>query len=128
MVINTGSFNLNWLQGKKTYIVAFAVVVQAAIGVYLGDYTTQTAITMVLSALGLGALRSGVTAEAAKPVAVVAGGPISASKVVYPSKMVGLVDDSYKDYPTPPSMITANPPWAVGPVVAVPIPEVLDHA
>lgn len=48
------------LEGKKTYIVA-AVLILSAIGQYLtGDLTLSAAITLVLGALGLGALRRGI--------------------------------------------------------------------
>ena len=49
------------LQGKKTYIVALALVIYAVIGVYTGQLSQDQAITLVLNGLGLGALRAGVS-------------------------------------------------------------------
>jgi hypothetical protein len=52
---------VNELQGKKTYIVAAALVVYAVAGVYTGQLTQDAAITLVLNGLGLGALRAGIS-------------------------------------------------------------------
>ena len=52
---------IEWLQGKKTYIVAFGVIVAAAVGFLTGELTLQAAINQVLAGLGLGALRAGVS-------------------------------------------------------------------
>jgi len=48
-----------WLQGKKTYIIAILVGVGAALqamGVSIPEY-----VYILLAALGLGAVRSGIT-------------------------------------------------------------------
>lgn len=49
------------LQGKKTYIVALAIVAYAVFGVYTGQLSQDQAVTLVLNGLGLGALRAGVS-------------------------------------------------------------------
>lgn len=46
------------LAGKKTYIVAVALVIYAIAGVVSGQLTQPDAVTLVLNGLGLGALRS----------------------------------------------------------------------
>jgi len=48
------------LEGKKTYIIAGITVLYAILGVYLKLVPLDDAITLVLGALGLSALRSGV--------------------------------------------------------------------
>ena len=48
------------LSGKKTYIVAIALVVYAVAGVVSGQMTQDAAVQLVLNGLGLGALRSAV--------------------------------------------------------------------
>ena len=60
-IINNMTFNLNWLQGKKTYIVAtIGVVINGlyAMGYIPADYIMIT--NVVLGFLGLAALRAGV--------------------------------------------------------------------
>lgn len=52
---------MTFLSGKKTYIVAVALIIYAAAAVYLGKMDYQTAITLVLNGLGLGALRNAVS-------------------------------------------------------------------
>jgi len=52
---------INELQGKKTYIVACALVVYALLGVYTGQLSQPEAIALVFNGLGLGALRAGVS-------------------------------------------------------------------
>lgn len=49
------------LQGKKTYIVALALICYAILGVYTGQFTQTEAVTLVLNGLGLGALRAGIS-------------------------------------------------------------------
>lgn len=49
------------LQGKKTYIVALALVCYAILGVYTGQFTQTEAVTLVLNGLGLGALRASIS-------------------------------------------------------------------
>ena len=49
-----------FLAGKKSYIVAVALVVYAVAGVYSGQLTQDAAVTLVLNGLGLGALRSAI--------------------------------------------------------------------
>ena len=51
---------LNALKGKKSYLVAAALIIYAAAAVYLGKMDYQTAITLVLNGLGLGALRNAI--------------------------------------------------------------------
>ena len=48
------------LDGKKTYVVAIALVVFAVSGVISGNMTSEQAITLVLNGLGLGSLRASV--------------------------------------------------------------------
>ena len=52
---------LNFLQGKKTYIVVGATLVYAVLGVVLHFMDMHTAIGVVLGALGLAGLRNGVS-------------------------------------------------------------------
>ena len=52
---------MNFLKGKKTYLVALALVVFAITGVATGNLTTEQAVALVLNGLGLGALRAGVS-------------------------------------------------------------------
>ncbi len=47
-------------QGKKTYIIAIATVCYALGGAVAGYVDIQTAIMLILGALGLGGLRSGI--------------------------------------------------------------------
>jgi hypothetical protein len=49
------------LQGKKTYVVAIALVIYAVAGVYTGQLSQPEAVTLVLNGLGLGALRAGIS-------------------------------------------------------------------
>lgn len=49
------------LQGRKTYVVALALIAYAVFGVYTGQLSQDQAITLVLNGLGLGALRAGVS-------------------------------------------------------------------
>ena len=51
---------IEWLKGKKTYILAFAGVVYAVSGWYLGKIDTQTMLDMAWAALATGALRAGI--------------------------------------------------------------------
>lgn len=48
------------LEGKKSYIIALALVVFAFVGVYLGVLDQTKSFEIVLEALGLGALRSAI--------------------------------------------------------------------
>lgn len=50
-----------YLKGKKTYLVALALIVFAITGVITGNLTADQAFVLVLNGLGLGALRSGVS-------------------------------------------------------------------
>ncbi len=47
--------------GKKTYLVALATILYALTGVITGHMDSQTAIQMVLAALGMSALRNGIS-------------------------------------------------------------------
>jgi hypothetical protein len=49
-----------FLDGKKTYIVAFGVVAASAVGFLTGDMTLAEAVMSALGGLGLGTLRAGV--------------------------------------------------------------------
>lgn len=49
-----------FLEGKKSYIVAIALVVYAVTGVYTGNLSQDQAVTLVLNGLGLGALRAAI--------------------------------------------------------------------
>jgi hypothetical protein len=51
---------INWLKGKKTFIVAILLVVYALAGVVTGQLTLNNAILVVLNGLGLGFLRASV--------------------------------------------------------------------
>lgn len=51
---------LEKLQGKKTYIVAFGVVVSAVVSFLVGDATLAQAISTALEGTGLATLRAGV--------------------------------------------------------------------
>lgn len=51
---------MDWLSGKKTYVVA-AGIVMAALGAFLaGDATLQEALVTALEGLGLATLRIGI--------------------------------------------------------------------
>lgn len=52
---------INWLKGKKTYILAVVGVIYALSGWYLGKIDTQTMINMAWAALTAAALRAGIT-------------------------------------------------------------------
>ena len=52
--------DLNFLQGKKTYITAVATICYALGGAVAGYVDIQTAIMLILGALGLSGLRSGL--------------------------------------------------------------------
>ena len=47
----------NWLDGKKTYLVALGVVFNGAYGFLMGDFSMQEAMNYVFAGLGLGAMR-----------------------------------------------------------------------
>jgi hypothetical protein len=49
------------LQGKKTYIVAAALIAYAIFGVYTGQLSQDQAVQVVLNGLGLSALRAGIS-------------------------------------------------------------------
>ena len=48
------------LSGKKTYLVSAALVVYAGAGLFLGYLTPETALSLLLNGLGLGALRNAI--------------------------------------------------------------------
>lgn len=50
----------DFLNGKKTYIVAFGVVIAAIVSWSTGEMTLADAITRGLEGLGLATLRAGV--------------------------------------------------------------------
>lgn len=51
---------LTFVNGKKTYITAFLMVLSAWISVYLGTMDASQAITLTISALSLSSLRHAV--------------------------------------------------------------------
>jgi len=52
---------MNFLKGKKTYLVALLMVLYAAFGLLLGDLNQEKTIHLVLEALGLAGLRNAIT-------------------------------------------------------------------
>lgn len=50
--------NMNWLSGKKTYIVAICTIIYG-VGLILNGQTDQ-GVQVILGGLGLGGLRAGV--------------------------------------------------------------------
>ena len=59
---------MNWLSGKKSYIVAIGIIAHAIVGYLNGTLDLNGAMLEVLNGLGLGALRMGVAKNgAAKP-------------------------------------------------------------
>lgn len=66
--VNLGQTNSPWYQaivnslsGRKTYIVAGAMIVYAVLGVYLKDMQPTDAGTVILQALGIAGLRAGIS-------------------------------------------------------------------
>lgn len=57
---------MDFLSGKKTYIVVVGVVLVAVGGFLAGDLTLQEAINQTLMGFGLGALRMGVAKKQEK--------------------------------------------------------------
>ena len=55
--------DLKDLQGKKTYLVSIGAVAYALGGWVSGYLDVNTAIQVIMAALGLGALRNGVTTK-----------------------------------------------------------------
>jgi hypothetical protein len=53
------------LAGKKTYIVAAATILYAALGYYTGNLDFNQAVNAALNAAGLAALRAGVARKEA---------------------------------------------------------------
>jgi hypothetical protein len=53
------------LAGKKTYIVAAATILYAALGYYTGNLDFNQAVNVALNAAGLAALRAGVARKEA---------------------------------------------------------------
>ena len=51
---------MSWIDGKKSYIVAFGVIVAAVVGYLTGDFTLQEAVNSALVGLGIGTLRHGM--------------------------------------------------------------------
>ncbi len=51
----------NFLKGRKTYVVAALMIVYAAIGMVLGQIDQDSAVRLILEALGLSALRAGIS-------------------------------------------------------------------
>lgn len=51
------------LQGKRTYITAVAMIIYAVLGVYLKYMQSTDAVTLILQALGISALRAGIAKQ-----------------------------------------------------------------
>ncbi|GAF69460.1 unnamed protein product [marine sediment metagenome] len=51
---------MEWLQGKKTYLVVAAAVIAAIIGYLNGELTIVQGVGAILAALGLGSARSAI--------------------------------------------------------------------
>lgn len=51
------------LSGRKTYITAVAMIIYAVLGVYLKYMQSTDAITLILQALGISALRAGIAKQ-----------------------------------------------------------------
>ena len=49
---------MNWLDGKKTYVVVIATLAYAAAQFYAGGIDLNSAVQMVLAALGAAGFRS----------------------------------------------------------------------
>ena len=57
---------MNWLKGKKTYIIASLMVTASLIHLFLGDisfmeFAASEHVNTLLEGVGLGTLRAGVT-------------------------------------------------------------------
>ena len=48
----------DWLDGKKTYIVALSTIIYAGVGLWSGTLDANTAVMMILAALGGAGFRS----------------------------------------------------------------------
>lgn len=55
---------ISFLNGKKTYILAFCTIVYAWTAVYYGTLDTQQAIDLTLAALGFSTVRHGIQTQA----------------------------------------------------------------
>ena len=55
-----------WLQGKKTYLVIISGIIAAILAYLNGDMTLVQALSAIWVALGLGAVRSGVSKSGVK--------------------------------------------------------------
>ena len=58
-------FDMNWLQGKKTYIVSGLMVIVTLLQLLAGETTLQEFVmsehvTTLIEAMGLGTLRAGI--------------------------------------------------------------------
>ena len=49
-----------FFQGKKTYLIALALVVYAVAGVVTGNLSWHEAVVVVLNGLGLGSVRAAI--------------------------------------------------------------------
>lgn len=57
---------MQFLSGKKTYIVAGLAILAAVLGYFDGDLDIKGAVEAVFAALGTMGLRSAITAETSK--------------------------------------------------------------
>lgn len=65
--LNMGQNIITWLQGKKTYITALAMIAYALSSAYLGKETWQAAYQSVLVAVGLATMRNAISKTVQKP-------------------------------------------------------------
>lgn len=52
---------INWLQGKKTYLLSVAAILYAVSGWYIGQFDQHTMINMMWAALATMTLRAGIS-------------------------------------------------------------------
>jgi len=55
---------IDWLKGKKTYLIAIGTIIYAVSGAATGQIDVQTAIQMILAALGGMTMRAGISNSA----------------------------------------------------------------
>ena len=59
---------MQWLEGKKTYIVGVAGTLLAIVAAWYGVLTVDASTQIVIGCLGMMGLRSGLTSEVSKAV------------------------------------------------------------
>lgn len=55
--------SISFLQGKKTYLVALVAIIYAVSAYFTGHIGFENATQLVLGALGIGALRNGISGK-----------------------------------------------------------------